>query len=315
MTDPVPARVVAPASPRRRPRLARLTALLVAAGLTVALTACSETEGDPASTSAARPEPTAPGTSTVSAPTDPSAKQTAAGGAELEDSFAAEGFGEGVGVAVAPVGGGPALTFGDQSVRVAWSTIKVPLALAAIRNGKAEDSVVQNAIVDSDNDAALALRKSLGTEDQARKKVTAVLRAGGDKTVEAVKIQDPTETFGLTPWSLASAAGFAAKLPCLQDSTEILTYMGEVAANQQWGLESIRSKKVTTAVKGGWGPADDGSYEVRQLGLITWQDGTQAAVTMQSWQPGAEMGVGTANLDKIAKWLQRNLKHLPHGRC
>ncbi len=71
----------------------------------------------------------------------------------------------------------------------------------------------------------------------------------------------------------------------------------------------------STAGKGDWGPADDGGHDVRQLGLITFSDGRQVAVTMAGRRAGEEMGVGTGRLDRVAAWLKKNLGKLPRGRC
>lgn len=140
------------------------------------------------------------------------------------------------------------------------------------------------------------------------------MRSGGDENTDPVHIAyDSDETFGLTPWKLTDAATFAAHLPCMKNAAKVLDYMGEVDGMQQWGLKSIEIPGGSTAVKGGWGPADDGGYDVRQLGLITFSDGRQVAVTMQSHRAGDKMGVGTDTLDKVAAWLKRNLSKLPRG--
>lgn len=233
----------------------------------------------------------------------------------LADSYAAAHLPAGVGVALLPVGAGAdPLTFGDQTPAYAWSTMKVPLALAAQRYGAGApdiDAAIEAAIVDSDNDAALVLRQSLGTPDQARERLTAVLREGGDPDIEVPAITGPDELFGLTRWSLAGAARFTAHLPCLAGTATILGYMREVSEEQQWGLLSIEAPGVRTAVKGGWGESD----EVRQLGLITWPDGGQLAVTMLSYRAGETTGEGIAELNQVAHWLQHNLELLPRGRC
>ncbi|GAA4745768.1 hypothetical protein ACFQNE_07625 [Gordonia phosphorivorans] len=287
----------------RTARRTRTTAALLSLSTMAALTGCAETAGVP--------QPT-PAVSTGVSVTPAGPTTTAA--AELAASFDKADFGPGVGMVLAPVGSSEVAVFGDQKARVAWSTMKVPVALAAQRNG-AKQSLINRSIIDSDNDANLALRESLGTPEQASDKITAVLRDGGDTTTELVEIVEPDETFGLTVWPLTASAVFTAHLPCLPDAGQIVTDMGEVAGNQQWGLKSMTAKHITTAVKGGWGPAAEGGVEVRQIGLITWRDGRQLAVSMSSYQPGAEMGVGTANLNRMATWLGRNLKKLPRGAC
>ncbi|SEC06161.1 hypothetical protein SAMN04488550_1247 [Gordonia malaquae] len=253
----------------------------------------------------------------VTVSTSPSAvssSSSAPSGAEaaLAASFARQDLPADVGVALAPVGGDEVYTFGDQSERVAWSTIKVPLALAAQRkNGRTPE--IRTAIIDSDNDAALALRRSLGTQSEGRKLVEAVIRDGGDTDTEVVEIKADDETFGLTVWPLRGAATFAANLPCLPDSKYIVGLMGNVASVQSWGIEVMKSP-ADTAVKGGWGPGDKGGYEVRQLGLITHKDGSQTAVAMSTYS-GEPMDDGVAVLNKVGTWLNANLRRLPKGRC
>ncbi|MEZ5209768.1 hypothetical protein [Gordonia sp. (in: high G+C Gram-positive bacteria)] len=301
----------------RSARPARAAALLTGATLAVALTACSETRGTPVASPSAPPA--------AASSSDRPAAATGPEVSELRTSWDRLNLGPGVGVALVPVGGGPVTAFGDPPVMTAWSTIKVPLSIAALRNkpGNADIlATVKQAIIHSDNDAALKLRRSLGGPNgagdaaTARTKVTDVLRSGGDENTDPVHIAyDSDETFGLTPWKLTDAATFAAHLPCMKNTAKVLDYMGEVDGMQQWGLKSIEIPGGSTAVKGGWGPADDGGYDVRQLGLITFSDGRQVAVTMQSHRAGEEMGVGTDRLNKVAAWLRKNLPKLPRGRC
>jgi hypothetical protein len=243
-----------------------------------------------------------------------SSTSSASSGAEaaLAASFARQGLPADVGVALAPVGGGAVYTFGDQTERVAWSTIKVPLALAAQRkNGRTPE--IRTAIIDSDNDSALTLRRSLGTPSEGRKQVESVIRDGGDDDTEVVEIKADDETFGLTVWPLRGAATFAANLPCLPDSEYIVGLMGDVASVQSWGVEVMKSP-ADTAVKGGWGPGDKGGYEVRQLGLITHTDGSKTAVAMSAYS-GKPMDDGVAALNRVGAWLNANLRRLPKGRC
>ncbi|MFT4086734.1 MAG: hypothetical protein QM658_06195 [Gordonia sp. (in: high G+C Gram-positive bacteria)] len=227
-------------------------------------------------------------------------------------------FADDVGVAITSVGGtGEVITLGDQTPRVAWSTIKVPLSIAALRHSPGDAKIaktVSTAIINSDNDAALTLRKSLGTPAQGQKQMNEVFRAGGDPGTKAVDIKSDEETFGLTVWPLAGAAAFASNLPCTADADDVLKWMGDVAGNQDWGLRAM-GKPRQVAVKGGWGPADGGGYEVRQLGVITHPSGEQTAVTMSTYVPGQTFEAGTATLNKVARWLDANLKKLPRGRC
>ena len=111
-----------------------------------------------------------------------------------------------VGVALAPVGRGDSrpIMLGDNTPQVAWSTIKVPLAVAAERqNGPS--TAESNAIINSDNASAEALWSSLGSDAVAARKVTAVLREGGDtqSTVPAQRLRAGFTVFGQTVWTLS----------------------------------------------------------------------------------------------------------------
>ncbi|MFW0796252.1 hypothetical protein AAFP30_20735 [Gordonia sp. CPCC 205515] len=299
-----------PAHAMKRPRL-RIALLLCLAVLPVA---CASTQP---------PAPISPVTKTVTAWPSPSSSAvapavprrgaTTALAADFRRTAATIGMP--VGVAIAPVGGNavPALSLGDQTVRVAWSTIKVPLALAAERvNGPSAAETA--AIVNSDNASAEQLWASLGTPTEAAAAVTAVLREGGDQqtVVPAQQLRAGFTIFGQTQWALPDAATFTAHLPCLPGSAHVVQLMGQVAGNQQWGVEVMRTP-ASTAVKGGWGPGDSGGYLVRQIGLIRYRDGQSTAVTMSAF--GGSMDGGIAALNALARWLDRHIMRLPRGRC
>lgn len=227
----------------------------------------------------------------------------------------AAGTGLTVGVAVAPVGRSAraTLVLGDRTPGVAWSTIKVPLAVAAERaNGRS--AAESDAIINSDNAAAEQLWASLGSASEASQKVTAVLREAGDATttVPATQLRAGFTVFGQTQWTLPAAAAFTAHLPCLSGTAHVISLMGQVAGNQQWGVEIMATPR-STAVKGGWGPGADGSYLVRQLGLITFADGRRSAVAMSA--VGGSMSAGIAALNAVANWLNKNAAVLPRGSC
>ncbi|MEP9393621.1 hypothetical protein ABLE94_15380 [Gordonia sp. VNK1] len=288
-------------------------ASLVTSIAVATLTGCSDNAEDPTPpTAVAESSALSPASSATTAQQSISASAPA----NLRASFDRLDIPSNVGVALAPVGGGPVISFGDQTPRVAWSTIKVPLSIAALRksNSASTRATVRTTIINSDNEGALTLRRSLGTPDQARVALTKVFRDLGDETTQLVRITEPDETFGLTVWPLASAATFASHLPCESGDDFVVSLMGQVAGNQQWGVEVMPAPKAT-AVKGGWGPGDEGGYEVRQLGLITHADGRQTAVTMGTYTPGETFEAGTAVLDKVAAWLNKNLTKLPSGTC
>lgn len=220
-----------------------------------------------------------------------------------------------VGISIAPVGSDqPAQLFGDLPTEVAWSTIKVPLSLAAFRVfGGAAQPDIELAIVNSDNAAAERLWSMFGTPVQAAAAVQKVLKEAGDTTtvVQSQRVRSGFTAFGQTEWSLIEQARFAAQLPCMTESAGILTLMREVGGSQQWGTATIEG----SAVKGGWGPQDPGpGYLVRQLAVVPSGSG-EVAVTMAATPDAGEFEDGTAILDTVATWISENLDHLPAGEC
>lgn len=296
-------------------RLARRAGALVIAGACLAAAVgcgASDSTDDVATvvvTETAGATTASPTTAASSAPSKTADAKLAASFAALEKQLSAP-----VGLALVPVGGGDVVTFGDQTVGVAWSTSKVPLAVAAERKNGATDAETR-AIVNSDNAAAETLWESLGTPDQAAAAMTAVLREGGDEhtTVPATRLRPEFSIFGQTRWALTDAATFAGNLPCLRGTKHVLSLMENVAGNQQWGLKAIGNR--TSAVKGGWGPTEGGGYLVRQLGVLTMRDGRQVGVAMSTQTTAGSMEPGTAVLSAVGQWMSKHLAALPAGRC
>lgn len=219
-----------------------------------------------------------------------------------------------VGLALVPVGGGDVVAFGDQTPGVAWSTSKVPLAIAAERAG-GQTQAPTAAIVNSDNAAAEDLWSALGTPQEAAAAMTVVLREGGDETtvVPSQRLRPEFSIFGQTTWALGDAATFAAGLPCLKGTKHVLSLMEDVAGNQQWGLKAIGGR--TSAVKGGWGPTAGSGYLVRQLGVLTLRDGRRVGVAMSTQTTAGSMETGTAALSAVGVWMSKHLAALPAGKC
>lgn len=221
-----------------------------------------------------------------------------------------------IGIAIGPVGGtAPAQYFGDLSTEVSWSTIKVPLALAALREyGAQAQPDINLAIMNSDNAAAERLWDMLGTPTEAAAAVTEVLREAGDTTtvVQSQRVRAGFTAFGQTEWSVVEQARFASQLPCMPGGAGILSLMQKVSGTQQWGVQMIEG----TSVKGGWGPQPDaeGNYLVRQLAVVPTDTG-EVAVTMATTPDGGTFEDGTAILDTVGTWILENLDELPAGQC
>jgi hypothetical protein len=78
---------------------------------------------------------------------------------------------------VGALAGGPIETRGELGASRAWSTMKLPVIVAAIAVGRADWDAIEAAITRSDNEAALRLWHEL---DDAAAQVEAQLRAAGD---------------------------------------------------------------------------------------------------------------------------------------
>ncbi|WP_280268652.1 hypothetical protein [Nocardia wallacei] len=225
-----------------------------------------------------------------------------------------------VGMAVMPVGGDRAITLGNWTTGIAWSTIKVPLALAALRQDPAgQAELATAAITSSDNDAAQAMWDALGGGERAAEAVEAVLREAGDTTTDVAdrhnaqareSVDDPM-AFGATVWTLLNQVRFASRLPCLQYAARVVNLMSEITASQSWGLGAF----VGAEYKGGWGPDDEtGAYLVRQFGLIpTWSG--QLAVAFAAQPDSGSFDDACAMLDRMAALLAEHSRELGGGEC
>ena len=172
-------------------------------------------------------------------------------------------------MAAAPLGGGPVETRGELSDSRAWSTMKVPVIVAAIAAGRADWDAVEAAITRSDNEAAHRLWDSL---DDGAAEVEAVLHQAGDEQTTLEPDPDPRgySSFGRTVWLLTAALGFYAALARGEllpdrDTARVLDAMGRVVPEQRWGLGRVPGIRF----KGGWGPSErpEGGYEVIQVGI------------------------------------------------
>ncbi|WP_324195925.1 serine hydrolase [Nocardia terpenica] len=217
------------------------------------------------------------------------------------------------GMAIQAVGGDRPVTMGNWTTGPAWSTMKVPLALAVLRtNGNTGTYQMSAAITESDNTAADGLWQSLGTPDAAAQAVQAVLRDGGDTTttVPATRARPDYSAFGQATWALADQARFTAHLPCLPGADTVTTLMSKVVWGQQWGLGHLDNAQY----KGGWGPDPNGNYLVRQLGLVTTPGG-EMAIALAAQANSGSFTEGTQMLDKMVTLIGKHLGELPVGHC
>lgn len=318
----------------------RVTCCVAFTAPLLALTACSGIASAPTTSAPAKaatsargtgassgPSPTASSSSTGAAPStsSTSSEPASSSGTEVEDpqgrltaeslEDAFEGLQKQVkgslAIAWMPVGGsGSPESLGTTRDIDAWSTMKVPIGVAnVVKSGgtlsSSTTATMRRMITYSDNNAAIALWQRLGSRDTARAKVEDVVRRAGDATTRVRRV-----SFGLTDWAVPDQARFAAGVACLEESKPVLTLMGQVVAEQRWGLGSIAGSRF----KGGWGPSEHG-YLMRQLGILTLEDGSQVAIAIATQPRGSSHPVGATNLSKAAAWLSARLTSADGGHC
>jgi hypothetical protein len=227
--------------------------------------------------------------------------------AELQNSLDAQ-----IGIALAPVGNAAKPTeMGPWKSGTAWSTIKVPMVVAALRETGRITDAMRAAITASDNQAAEAVWQSLGDPTTAAHKVEAILRAAGDHTVvQSVRIRPQFTAFGQTDWALVDQSRFLSAAACDRRNEPVLALMGQVIAEQRWGMGTIPG----TRFKGGWGPSVAGRWLVRQFGLVSTPNGV-SVVAIAAVPASGSYEEGMADLTKISRWLQDHIASLPSGQC
>jgi hypothetical protein len=285
------------------------------------------TTTDPADSGKLAPEPTADSEQT-SAGTDGAGGGGAGSILSTADrqSFdrLAASLGGTSGVAVSGLGLGRSVErVGNLRSAVAWSTAKVPVAMAVIAAGGqgAQQSNLQSAITASDNSAALRLWSSLGGGQAAASAADEQLRAAGDTHthIESRALRGGGYTpFGQTAWALTDQARFTAGLACTQPGSQVLALMNQVVSGQRWGLGSAG---VRAQLKGGWGPGSQpgssGGYLDRQMGVLIIA-GRPLAVAIATQPANGSHDTGTRNLTAIARWIvthadTRRLPRQPTG--
>lgn len=219
-----------------------------------------------------------------------------------------------IGIVVAAVGRRSASTrVGDWSRGPAWSTIKVPLAIAGLRasDPPVVTDAMRAAITESDNSAAESIWASLGEPTAAASKVQEVLSESGDPTtVEYRKLRPEFTAFGQTDWSLENQVTFLTSAVCDPRNQPIISLMGQIESDQRWGLGAVPGAQF----KGGWGPSVEGNYLVRQMGVIPAKGGATVVAVAVEPVSGA-LGDGAQVLTRVGEWLVEHLEILPAGTC
>lgn len=208
--------------------------------------------------------------------------------------------------------GGP----GDGS---AWSTIKVPLAIAAAEHASDAGGNpwpdIEAAITRSDNDAAARLWASLGPPEDAAAAVDEVLSAydsGGTQT-QSVVVRPPFSSFGQTEWAPVDQARFAAALSCADRASvaaQVRAAMGRVAPDHRWGIGRLQDAHI----KSGWGPDAAGAYTLRQLGDGS-VEGRRYALAVVGRAADGTYPQAAADLDELVDWWAQAAAHRPGLPC
>lgn len=313
------ARVAAQASWWSRPRMWLLAlggAAIVSAAAIIAFYVAPTTAPVKPSTPAvsATANPSAPRPAAPTATTSPKPTGLAGEFAEFQTGLHAR-----VGVVVRAVGTKPlgqvALGGSDFADQPAWSTIKVPLVIASMRQHNTDHptAAMVAAITQSDNAAAEAIWEDLGDPATAAADVGKVLHDAGDPTiVESRKLRPEYTAFGQTDWSLTNQAEFLSAAACDQRNQPVMDLMGQVTNDQRsWGLGPLPDTKI----KGGWGPSPSGRYLVRQIGVVPAGQRGLTVIAMAAEPDSGSLADGTRALTQIGDWLHARLDALPAAKC
>ncbi|WP_224399566.1 serine hydrolase [Corynebacterium poyangense] len=189
----------------------------------------------------------------------------------------------------------------------AWSTSKVPLAIAALRKDPSLKDTVTAAITRSDNSSAEKLWSALGTPQSAATAVSQVLSEGGvTAQVQSSVVRPGFSSFGQTMLSPVQEAHFAANLHCIQGAETVIGLMGQVESDQAYGMGTLAGAKF----KGGWGATPEGGYEARQFGTVEVA-GSPVALALWVRPDAGDYGTAQQALNLLAKELEPVLQQAP----
>ena len=188
-------------------------------------------------------------------------------------------------------------TAGDNRPEPAFSTMKVPLAIAALRQSQAFYPDAEAAVTRSDNPAA---HRMFGQVPAAG--YEGVIREAGARTTTPAGYQMGTL------WTTSDQAEFASGLRCVAGHEPVLDMMGRIVDYQHWGLGRIGGARY----KGGWN-YHEGGHLARQFGLIPGPNG-DIAVAITAHSPKGHEG-SFAMLNELADGLSAMRGDLPTSRC
>ena len=193
-----------------------------------------------------------------------------------------------------------AISAGDTSMLRTWSTIKVPIAFAALEHCDIDETMrgtlVTSMLEVSDNAATDQLWYCLETSGGAEKLV-------GEEIAKADADVEPNLIWGVSEWPVESQAKYGHYLAELADSEPdehtafVLDRMAHVHESQAWGLGNL-----DIPFKGGWSDAPDGSWESRQFGFGRIGD-KRYGIAVAATSPIGSFSDTTDALDALANAL------------
>lgn len=199
--------------------------------------------------------------------------------------------------AISVAGAGRQITVGDNRAEPAFSTMKVPLSIAALRQNPAFAGDARLAITVSDNPAAHRMFAQVPASAYG-----GVIAEAGSKTTTPAGYEMGTL------WTTADQAQFASGLRCVRGHEPVLDLMGQITRDQRWGLGQIGGARF----KGGWN-VHQGGYLTRQFGLIPGPNG-DIAVAITAFSNGG-YAESTQMLNELAHGIEGMRGGLPTSRC
>ena len=128
-------------------------------------------------------------------------------------------------VAVSVAGLHEHYTAGDDRPVLAFSTMKVPLAIAALRQDSGLYADAEAAVTRSDNEATWRMEKVVPATA-----VADVITQAGSRTTNSAAWRMSTQ------WTTSDQAEFASGLRCVGGHEPVLDMMGRIVPEQRWGL-------------------------------------------------------------------------------
>ena len=285
---------------------------LTAVGLVACLSSCTIGPSADSEPEERLPQPTLQAPTETSPQPEPPEDAAPQPSAELQTALDAavnevvQAYGGVVEVAI--VGTSGEYSAGDASGFASWSTIKVPIAIAALNTNPGLAGQAAMAIQSSDNAAAMTLWQSTTPEA-----VEAVLAQGGAPiAVQSQYVRPEFSPFGQTQWTVTEQARFASHLRCVDGSSPVVELMGAITPAQSYGLGTLPAARF----KGGWGPsATNGGYEVRQFGLVQDDAGRDVALALAVRSGDGSYQSGQAMASELAAPVRPALHTAPESHC